>query len=177
MSGLYEQLLQVYGEEGFPLDTLVLMDLPSSVRRVVQLILRNKGEMTYPALCEAVDAMPEDRELSRAELDEILDALCRLDWLTREGEGPVTYTVNLGYASARHAQSDQSARIALDAQAQEKKPGVPEEWSEGVSGDLLTKGKPRHGAGRGIRGIWAALAPKSKRGRTSVPEEPDESGS
>jgi hypothetical protein len=177
MSGLYEQLLQMYGEEGIPLNTLALMDLPSSVRRVVQLILRNKGTMTYPALCEAVDAMPEDRHLSRAELDEILDALCRLGWFIREGERPITYTVNLGHASGGHAQSDQSTWTAPGTQAQEERPGVPEERPEGVSGDFLTQGEPRRKAGSDIRDIWAALAPNTKRSRASAPEEPDEPGS
>ena len=116
MSGLYEQLLEEHGEG--TLNTLALMNLPSNVRRVVRLMLRSKGVMTYPALCEAIDAMPEDERLSRVELDEMLDALCRLGWFVREGEvQPITYKVNLGEAGGR----SERAPSAPDVQTQKEK--------------------------------------------------------
>jgi hypothetical protein len=174
MSGLYEQLLEEHGGGG--LDTLALMNLPSSVRRVVRLMLRNKGMMTYPALCEAMDAMPEDERLSRVELDEILDALSRLGWFVREGGvQPVTYKVNLGEAGGR----SERAPSAPDVQAQKEKPAVARErpGKEEASG-ILTKGKPRRRARRAsIRDIWANLSGKTEQGKTSAPEEPKDPGS
>ncbi len=96
MSGLADQLQEILGKpDGEALSTLDLMSLPSSVRRVINLMLR-KVEITYPELCKTVAELPEDKRLSRAELDEILAALCQVGWLDQEQSGDViTYKVSL----------------------------------------------------------------------------------
>jgi hypothetical protein len=96
MSGLAEQLKEALGKpEGEALSTLDLMSLPSPVRRVVNLMLR-KVKVTYVDLCKAVADLPEDKRLSPAKLDEILDALCQVGWLAREQSGDdIAYRVNL----------------------------------------------------------------------------------
>ena len=96
MSGLADQLQDILGKPGGEaLSTLDLMSLPSPVRRVINLMLR-KVQITYPELCRTVAALPEDKRLSQAELDEILDALCQVGWLDQEQAGGVkTYKVSL----------------------------------------------------------------------------------
>jgi hypothetical protein len=74
---------------------LDLADLPPALRKIMKLMLRQL-QMSYPQLCEAMDAMPEADRLSRAELDRSLDSLSQQAWLTRLGEGPkAIYKVNL----------------------------------------------------------------------------------
>lgn len=96
MSGLADQLQETLGKPGGEaLSTLDLMSLPSPVRRVINLMLR-KVKVTYPELCKTVAQLPEDKRLSQAGLDEILDALCQVGWLDQEQSGDViTYKVSL----------------------------------------------------------------------------------
>ncbi len=96
MSGLADQLKETLGRPGEEaLSTLDLMSLPSPVRRVINLMLR-KVKTTYPELCKTIAELPEDKRLSQAELDEILDALCQVGWLEQERSGDVTmYKVSL----------------------------------------------------------------------------------
>ena len=96
MSGVYEQLKALFEDlgQGSPGATITVASLPTNVRGIVQLILRNKGTMTHQALAEAVGDFPEHRRLSQEEVDEILDALTQLDWLDRvEEDGVVSYTL------------------------------------------------------------------------------------
>ena len=101
MGGIYEELERLFGDRGGEgMTTLDMMRLPSSTRIVVQLMLRNRAEMTYSALCEAIGKMPKDKRLSRAELDEVLDAMSRLGLLVRtEHRKAVTYKLNLGHTA------------------------------------------------------------------------------
>ncbi|MBN1428902.1 MAG: hypothetical protein JXB07_11000 [Anaerolineae bacterium] len=96
MSGLADQLKETIGKpEGQALSTLDLMSLPSSVRRVVNLMLR-KVKASSKDLRQAVADLPEGKRLSPDELDEILDALCQVGWLAQEQSGDETiYRVNL----------------------------------------------------------------------------------
>ena len=96
MSGLADQLQEILGKpEGEALSTLDLMSLPSSVRRVINVMLR-KVRIPYPDLLKAVSELPEDKRLNQAELDEILDALCQIGWLDQEQSGDImTYKVSL----------------------------------------------------------------------------------
>jgi hypothetical protein len=96
MSGLADQLQEILEKpEGEALSTLDLMSLPSPVRRVINLMLR-KVKITYSELCKTVAALPENKRLSQAELDEVLDALCQVGWLDQEQSGDVTtYKVSL----------------------------------------------------------------------------------
>lgn len=101
MSDLYEELEQLFSErdeEG--LSTMALVSLPRPVRIVVQMMLRNRGEMTYSDLLRAMETQPESRRLSQAEVDEVLEAMTRLDLMIRsEQKKAISYKVNLGSAT------------------------------------------------------------------------------
>jgi hypothetical protein len=72
-----------------------IADLPPVLRKIMRLMLR-EVELTYGAVCAAVDALPAPEQLSRADLDQSLDTLTRQNWLIRRGEGErLNYTVNL----------------------------------------------------------------------------------
>ena len=64
---------------------LDLADLPPALRKIMRLMLREL-EMSYPRLCEAMDAVPENERLSRSDLDYALDTLSQQAWLIRIGE-------------------------------------------------------------------------------------------
>lgn len=77
------------------MSTLDLMGTSPAVRRVIRLMLR-QSTMSYTALFEANEALPEEKRLSRVELDEAIDTLCEMDWLIREEIGEETaYSVKL----------------------------------------------------------------------------------
>lgn len=115
MSGVFDRLnkeIESKKQEGgiTPLD---LAELPAALRRIMRLMLR-EVQLNYPALCEAIDAMPEKERLTRAELQEALSTLTDQFWLIRIGEGEkAIYKVNL----RRKAGSTLAAGIwsALDA--------------------------------------------------------------
>ena len=96
MSGLADQLRDILGNPGGePLNTLDLMSLPPSVRRVFNLMLR-KVEILYPDLCKIVAEFPENKRLSQNELDEVLDALCQIGWLEQDrNDEVVAYRISL----------------------------------------------------------------------------------
>jgi hypothetical protein len=74
---------------------LDLGSLPPAPRRILRLLLR-AGGMTYPKLCEAVEALPEADRLRQADLDEVLDRLIKQRWLIqRDSDQGSIYTVNL----------------------------------------------------------------------------------
>ena len=120
MSALSDQLnqhLDKMDAEG-GLSTLHLLSLPSSINRVLRLFLRSK-QIPYQDIRAAVAGMPEDSRLSQEELDEMLDLLCKRDWLVRTQDGEtVFYGINLrpavASASAKAASADP---IASDAMA------------------------------------------------------------
>jgi hypothetical protein len=79
-----------------------LTSLPPQQLRIMRLMLR-QGEMSYPRLCAAVEAMPEAERLSRAELDAALVIMLEQGWLIRADDTqPTTYKVNLRRRSAGH---------------------------------------------------------------------------
>lgn len=74
---------------------LDLADLSPALRKIMRLMLREL-QMSYPRLCEAMDAMPEKDRLTRDGLDESLSTLTQQFWLIRIGEGEkAIYKVNL----------------------------------------------------------------------------------
>ena len=97
MAGVFDRLqrqIEDKNKEG-GITALDLADLPPALRKIMRLMLR-KLQMNYPELCEAVDGMPENERLSRADLDLSLENLTQQAWLTRLGEGPrAVYKVNL----------------------------------------------------------------------------------
>ncbi|MBL8063275.1 MAG: hypothetical protein JNK32_09670 [Anaerolineales bacterium] len=75
-----------------PLD---LAELSPAFRKIMRLMLREL-QMSYPRLCEVVEAMPEKDRLTRAELDSALSSLTEQFWLIRIGENEkAIYKVNL----------------------------------------------------------------------------------
>ena len=97
MAGVFDRLqnkIEDKSQDG-GITALDLVDLPPPLRNIMRLMLR-RLKMTYPDLCEAVDAMPEKQRMSRKELDNALNTLTTQFWLIRMGEGEkATYKVNL----------------------------------------------------------------------------------
>ena len=97
MAGIFDRLQSQIDDkrkEG-GITALDLADLPPALRKIMRLMLR-KLQMNYPQLCEAIDNLPENERLSRADLDLSLENLTQQAWLTRLGEGPrAVYKVNL----------------------------------------------------------------------------------
>jgi len=96
MGGVFDRLnskLEAREAEG-GISALDLRDLPPGLRKVMRLMLR-EVELTYPAIGEAMEAMPEAERLSRSELDQALDQLNKQGWLIKLGEERITYRVNL----------------------------------------------------------------------------------
>jgi len=74
---------------------LEVAELPPVLRSVARLVLR-ETELSYPALCAAVAALPESDRLPQDVLDEALAALLGQHWLVQIEVGDrVVYKVNL----------------------------------------------------------------------------------
>ena len=97
MPGVFDRLnkeIKDKQQEG-GITALDLVDLPPALRKIMRLMLREL-QMTYPRLCEAMDAMPEQERLTRNGLDDALSTLTQQSWLLRIGEGAkAIYKVNL----------------------------------------------------------------------------------
>ncbi|MBE0672152.1 MAG: hypothetical protein IH588_16350 [Anaerolineales bacterium] len=97
MPGVFDRLnkeIKDKQQEG-GITALDLADLQPALRKIMRLMLREL-QMTYPRLCEVMDAMPEKERLTRDELDESLSTLTQQFWLIRIGEGiKAIYKVNL----------------------------------------------------------------------------------
>ena len=97
MPGVFDRLnkeIENKQKEGgiTPLD---LVELPASLRKIMKIMLREL-QMTYPRLCEVMDAMPEEERMPRKLLDEALATLTEQFWLLRIGENEkAIYKVNL----------------------------------------------------------------------------------
>lgn len=97
MAGVFDRLQKQIDDkrqEG-GITILDLADLPPALRKIMRLMLRQL-QMDYPQLCNAIDQMPEDERLTRANLDEALKKLAEQAWLIQIGEGErAIYKVNL----------------------------------------------------------------------------------
>jgi hypothetical protein len=97
MAGVFDRLQKQIDDkrkEG-GITILDLADLPPALRKIMRLMLRQL-QMNYPQLCNAMDQMPEDERLTRANLDEALKKLTEQAWLIQIGEGErAIYKVNL----------------------------------------------------------------------------------
>ena len=97
MPGLFDRLnkeIKDKQQEG-GITALDLAELSPALRKIMRLMLREL-QMSYPRLCEAMDAMPEKDRLTRDGLDESLSTLTQQSWLIRIGEGEkAIYKVNL----------------------------------------------------------------------------------
>jgi hypothetical protein len=124
MPGLFDRLdkeiKDKQAEGGItPLD---LAALPPSLRKIMRLMLRELS-MSYPRMCEVMDAMPEADRLPRAELDSALSELTEQFWLIRIGEKEkAIYKVNL----RRREGSKLASGIwsALDSKIKKNPPGA-----------------------------------------------------
>jgi hypothetical protein len=124
MPGLFDRLdkeIKDKQKEGgiTPLD---LVALPPSLRKIMRLMLRELS-MSYPRMCEVMDALPEADRLSRADLDSALLELTDQFWLIRIGEKEkAIYKVNL----RRKEGSKLASGIwsALDDKLKGKSPGA-----------------------------------------------------
>lgn len=97
MAGIFDRLqrqIEDKQKEG-GITALDLADLPPALRKIMRLMLR-KLQMSYPQLCEVMDALPENERLTRTDLDQALESLSKQAWLIRLGEGQkAIYKVNL----------------------------------------------------------------------------------
>ncbi len=160
MGTIRNQLLKYASDKGLErgISTLDLMDLPSSVRWVVRAMMR-KREMTYQEFCEALDEVSKDKRISRAELDETLDALCEIGWLDQEGQDQARiYRPSFGpKAGTSPSKKAESYRRTVGAPAHSLL-GTLDSESKQISSPLISgpeglgtypteagaKGKPRH---------------------------------
>ena len=86
---------------GEGLSVLDLASLPSAQLRVMRVLLRGV-EMSYEALCTAIENLPQHEQLSRTELDTTLRVLVDERWLIRvEQSVPQRFKANLHRKSNR----------------------------------------------------------------------------
>ncbi len=97
MPGLFDRLDKEIkdNQKNGGVSPLDIAKLPPSLRKIMRLMLRELS-MSYPRMCEVMDAMPEQDRLTRAELDSALASLSEQFWLIRIGEKEkAIYKVNL----------------------------------------------------------------------------------
>lgn len=97
MTGTFDRLQKQLDDKRAKggISVLDLADLPPALRKIMKLMLRQL-RMNYSQLCEAVEQMPEEERLTRAQLDDALANLSEQAWLIQIGEGErAIYKVNL----------------------------------------------------------------------------------
>ena len=100
-----------------------IAELPPALRKIMRMMLR-EVEMTYTAICAAMEATPAAERLSRADLDQALKTLTGQNWLICRGEGEhLNYTVNLRRKAG--SQLGMNFWNALDAKIEESKRKKP----------------------------------------------------
>ncbi len=72
-------------DQGSNITPADLLSLPPAQRKVMRMVMRH-AELSYPALCEVLDQLPEPEHISRPELDTILEALVNQHWLIQIGD-------------------------------------------------------------------------------------------
>jgi hypothetical protein len=71
-----------------------LLELPPEQRRIMRLLLRH-AEMTLPDLRKAIDALPEEEQLTSDQMDSAIKVLIEQNWLIRfEANEVVRYKAN-----------------------------------------------------------------------------------
>ena len=97
MTGTFDRLQKQLDDKRAQggISVLDLADLSPALRKIMKLMLR-QVRMDYFQLCEAVEQMPEEERLTRAQLDDALANLSEQAWLIQIGEGErAIYKVNL----------------------------------------------------------------------------------
>jgi hypothetical protein len=74
-------------DQGSNISPSDLLALPPTQRKVMRIIMRH-NELSYPALCETIDQLPEPERISRPDLDGILEGLVKQNWLIQTGDRP-----------------------------------------------------------------------------------------
>ena len=95
-------------------NTLDLMSMSVPVRRIVRLMLRHRS-LAYSEICAKLDELPEEKRISRADIDQALQDLCDLNWLERIDTGDVvSYGIHIkpkeGSETSRAGDRDSSKR-------------------------------------------------------------------
>jgi hypothetical protein len=144
MSDIYEQLKEIFGErEEEGLSTMALVSLPRPVRILVQLMLRNRGEMAYPDLVEAMNSEPEDKRMNQAQVDEVLDAMTRLGLMIPSEKKKTTYyKIHLGSSvTGTRAPTRPTSKKAAEARERADKvwDTMSEEPSKKRSGNIIRR--------------------------------------
>jgi len=85
-------------DPGDGLSILDMAGLPPLQLRVMRLILRGV-ELSYAGLCDAVDTLPPEERLARAQLDETISDLIKQQWVTVQNG---RYKANLHRKSNRN---------------------------------------------------------------------------
>jgi len=95
-----DQAAPGHPEEG--LSILDLASLSASQLQVMRIILR-EVEITYDALCQSIDLLPDIERLSRTALDDTLQELLQNEWLIEIGAEAESkaYKANLRRKSSR----------------------------------------------------------------------------
>lgn len=97
MDGIYDRLQKKIDDKRKKggISVLDLADLPPAFRKIMRLMLK-QIQISYPQLCEAMDTMPAEEQLTRADLDDALQELSDQAWLIQIGRGDrAIYKVNL----------------------------------------------------------------------------------
>ena len=90
MTGTFDRLQKQLDDKRAKggISVLDLADLSPALRKIMKLMLR-QVRMDYFQLCEAVEQMPEEERLTRAQLDDALANLSEQAWLIQIG--PILY--------------------------------------------------------------------------------------
>jgi hypothetical protein len=72
-------------DPGSSLSLSDLLLLPPAQRKVMRIVMR-RTELSYPALCEVIDQLPEPERINRPDLDDILESLVQQNWLIQIGD-------------------------------------------------------------------------------------------
>jgi hypothetical protein len=108
MPGVFDRLQSKIADKQAEggITALDLADLPPALRKIMRLMLREL-EMSYPRLCEVMDAMPEGERLSRTDLSDALNTLTQQAWLIRIGEKEkAIYKANMRRKAGSNLMSD-----------------------------------------------------------------------
>ena len=100
-----------------------LLELPPEQRRITRLLLRH-AEMTLSDLRKALDALPEDEQVTSEQMEQAIKVLVEQNWMIRlEANEVVSYKANFqrktesgfGSSSSRRRSASPVARGVWDA--------------------------------------------------------------
>jgi hypothetical protein len=129
--------------DGF--STTDFLNTNPALNRMIKLFL-HKRKMSYKEISEKIEALPEDKRLSREELDDTLKSLIEMAWLeTTEEDGVLYYTVNMKSKIGTAAKQDPQKMANMDFETEEPgKVNNPKQSAINMARDLWQSlgGKP-----------------------------------